>query len=89
MTSGPVVHCSPLAGVDFTSRPSRRKPITVALGHLEHGAVQLEAVRTHADFESFALWLRSPGPWLAVFDLPFGLPRELVQTLGWQCSGGR
>ena len=78
-----VVHCSPLAGVDFTSRPSRRKPITVALGHLEHGAVQLQEVRTHADFESFTLWLRSPGPWLAVFDLPFGLPRELVQTLGW------
>ena len=78
-----VVHCNSLAGVDFTSRPSRRKPITVALGHLEHGAVQLEEVQTHADFESFALWLRSPGPWLAVFDLPFGLPRELVQTLGW------
>ena len=37
-----VVYCSSLAGVDFTSRPSRRKPITVALGHLEHGAVQLE-----------------------------------------------
>ena len=75
--------CSPLAGVDFTSRPSRRKPITVALGHSEHGAVHLKVVQTHADFGSFALWLRSPGPWLAVFDLPFGLPRELVQTLGW------
>ena len=83
MTPVPLVHCSALAGVDFTSRPSRRKPITVALGHSAHGVVQLEEVRTHADFENFALWLRSPGPWLAVFDLPFGLPRELVQTLGW------
>ena len=83
MTPGPLVWCSALAGVDFTSRPSRRKPITVALGHSAHGVVQLEEVQTHADFASFALWLRSPGPWLAVFDLPFGLPRELVQTLGW------
>jgi hypothetical protein len=28
-------------------------------------------------------WLAQPGIWLGGFDLPFGLPRELVQTLGW------
>ena len=28
-------------------------------------------------------WLRTPGPWVAAFDFPFGLPRELVETLGW------
>lgn len=72
-----------IAGIDFTSRPSRAKPITVALGHVERGAVRLERVDGHADFASFAAWLRTPGPWLAVFDLPFGLPRELVTTLGW------
>ena len=27
--------------------------------------------------------LRRPGPWLGAFDLPFGLPRELVEHLGW------
>ena len=29
--------------------------------------------------------LPSPGPpaWLGAFDLPFGLPRELVESLGW------
>jgi hypothetical protein len=43
----------------------------------------LERVDVHASFDSFAAWLRTPGPWLAVFDLPFGLPRELVHTLGW------
>ena len=31
----------------------------------------------------FGEWLRQPQPWLGAFDLPFGLPRELVQTLGW------
>ncbi len=72
-----------LAGVDFTSRPTKRKPITVALGHAQHGVLRLERIETHPDNASFARWLASPGPWLAVFDLPFGLPRELVLALGW------
>ena len=72
-----------LAGIDFTSRPTRAKPITVALGHCVGGVLRLERVEAHADFVSFAQWLRTPGPWLGVFDLPFGLPRELVLALGW------
>ena len=72
-----------IAGIDFTSRPTRRKPITVALGEAVAGVVRLERVETHADFVSFAAWLRSPGPWIGGFDFPFGLPRKLVETLGW------
>lgn len=72
-----------LAGIDFTSRPTRRKPITVAFGQLRHGAVRLLRIDSHAGFDSFAQWLSAPGAWLGVFDLPFGLPRELVTTLGW------
>ncbi len=72
-----------LAGVDFTSRPTRRKPITVALGLLERGALRLHRLDEHIGFDSFAAWLQTPGPWVGAFDLPFGLPRELVQTLGW------
>jgi len=72
-----------IAGIDFTSRPTRAKPITVAFGHAQHGVVRLARVESHAAFDAFAAWLRTPGPWLAVFDLPFGLPRELVASLGW------
>ena len=74
-----------LAGVDFTSAPSRRKPITVAFGRLVEDAslVVLEKVVEHIDFRSFSDWLRAPGPWLAAFDFPFGLPRELVESLAW------
>ena len=72
-----------IAGIDFTSRPTLRKPITVALGHVHKGVVRLERIEAHATFDSFAAWLRTPGPWLAAFDLPFGLPRELVLALGW------
>lgn len=72
-----------VAGIDFTSRPSRAKPITVALGHVQPSGVRLARVDAHPSFESFGEWLRTPGPWLGVFDLPFGLPRELVVALGW------
>ena len=33
--------------------------------------------------EAFAQWLQRPVCWVGGFDLPFGLPRELVETLGW------
>jgi len=72
-----------IAGIDFTSRPTPRKPVTVALGHVQHGVVRLARVESHAAFDGFAAWLRTSGRWLAVFDLPFGLPRELVTVLGW------
>jgi hypothetical protein len=72
-----------VAGVDFTSRPTRRKPITVALGRLAQGVVRLERMESHASFDSFSAWLRTTGPWIVAIDMPFGLPRELVTTLGW------
>jgi hypothetical protein len=55
----------------------------VALGRCAGGVVQLERIDAHRTFESFAAWLRTPGPWVGAFDFPFGLPRELVETLGW------
>ena len=72
-----------IAGIDFTSRPTRRKPVTVALGRVARPVVTLERIDAHIGFEGFAAWLRTPGPWVAAFDFPFGLPRELVEALGW------
>ncbi len=88
MTLTPSTHDAPrdfpvLAGVDFTSRPRRAKPITLALGRSVPGGVVLESLRLLPDFGALAQWLRRPGPWLAAFDFPFGLPRELVLHLGW------
>ena len=72
-----------IAGIDFSSAPTRRKPITVALGQVAHGVARLERVDEHPAFDGLAAWLNTPGPWLAAFDFPFGLPRELVLALGW------
>ncbi len=72
-----------VAGVDFTSRPTAAKPVTVALGRVEGGVVTLERIDAHARYDGLADWMRTPGPWVAAFDFPFGLPRELVEALGW------
>jgi hypothetical protein len=72
-----------LLGIDFTSAPTRRKPITVARGSLTGARLALQRVDALADFAAFEVLLAEPGPWLGAFDFPFGLPRELVETLGW------
>jgi hypothetical protein len=74
-----------LFGVDFSSAPSARKPIVVAQGRADTArrVVRLQALHRLPSLDSFAAWLDTPGPWVGGFDLPFGLPRALVQALGW------
>jgi hypothetical protein len=72
-----------LLGVDFTSAPSRRKPITLAVGRVQGAVVVLDRLEAMPTFEAFDACLHQPGPWLGVFDFPFGLPRELVEALDW------
>ena len=83
MSTAPFVPTPRLLGVDFSSRPTRRKPIVAAEGHRVGEAVHLTGLRMCPDETSFMALLREPGPWRGGFDLPFGLPRELVETLGW------
>lgn len=70
-------------GCDFSSSPSRKKPIVIATGTLRSGRVQLEKVEQIPSLTAFEDWLSDRGDWVGGFDLPFGLPRLLVQTLGW------
>lgn len=74
-----------LLGCDFTSAPSRRKPVILALGHVDRGRVVLEGLETIDTLDAWAVRLADvgAGPWVGGFDLPFGLPRELVTSLGW------
>lgn len=73
-----------LFGIDFTSRPTRSKPITVCEGQLiAPGLLNISTIHRLYDFPAFERFLHAPGPWLAVCDFPFGLPRELVMQLGW------
>ena len=72
-----------IAGCDFSSSPSRRKPIVFATGTLQQARVQLAGLEKIESLDDFAAWLRQDRTWICAFDFPFGLPRELVQTLGW------
>jgi hypothetical protein len=74
-----------LLGCDFTSAPTRRKPITLAVGHIDRGRVLLQTVLRFDSLDGWAdhLARADAAPWVGGFDLPFGLPRELVTTLGW------
>jgi hypothetical protein len=76
--SGPL-----LAGCDFSSSPTRRKPIVLAWGTNAGGRVTLEWIEKLETLAAFAQWLARPGEWICGFDFPFGLPRELVEHLGW------
>jgi hypothetical protein len=72
-----------LIGCDFSSRPTRRKPIVLAHGRRIASRVLLDRLQSIDTLDAFAGWLAEPGDWLGGFDLPFGLPRELVRSLGW------
>jgi Protein of unknown function (DUF429) len=72
-----------LLGCDFSSRPTRQKNIVIALGIKQDKRVQLSKLERFVSLQGFSDWLHQPGDWLGAFDFPFGLPRELVQHLGW------
>ncbi|MES2936218.1 MAG: DUF429 domain-containing protein [Pseudomonadota bacterium] len=73
----------PLVGCDFSSAPTRRKPIVLAFGKVAGARVVLERLEKLPTLQAFGEWLAAPGEWIGGFDFPFGLPRELVEHLGW------
>lgn len=79
---------SQLLGCDFSSAPSKRKQIVVAWGTLQQGRVQVSQLQGFTALQDFKTAMAQPGSWVGGFDLPFGLPRELVQTLGWPTQWG-
>lgn len=72
-----------ILGVDFSSSPSRRKRIVLAEGERVGASVRLLSLTSVETLDAFGTWLQQPRTWVGGFDLPFGLPRELVSTLGW------
>ena len=76
-------------GCDFSSSPSRRKPVVVAVS--EHSQLEpnkfvrctLLKIEQCDTLDAWNQWLQAQPHWTGGFDLPFGLPRELVETLGW------
>jgi len=72
-----------LIGCDFSSSPRRAKPIVLAQGRALSGRVVLDGLLRFETLPAFGDWLAQPGHWIGGFDLPFGLPRALLEDLGW------
>ena len=83
----PALDGAVVVGVDFTSAPSRRKPITVASGRMisvrRRPVYRLEQIAGLGSLAEFETFLEDDRPWLGGFDLPFGQPRTLIEHEGW------
>src|SRR5260370_31589967 len=73
-------------GLDFTSAPSSKKPITQAECVFKNGLLNVRGIRSLTEFEQFETLLDSEGEWIAGIDFPFGQPQKLVINLGWPDS---
>lgn len=70
-------------GIDFTSSPSKKKPITYLECTLEGSTLQAGRLALLPDFRSFECQLASRGPWIAGIDFPFGQSRRFIENIGW------
>lgn len=70
-------------GIDFTSAPSRRKPITALYCTLDDKKLKAENLEEWRDFSGFENALRRPGPWIMGIDFPFGQARCFIEMIGW------
>ncbi len=72
-----------LLGCDFSSSPTPKKPIQCCWGELQADRLTVTRLVGSDSLQAWRGELARPGPWVGAFDLPFGLPRELVLALNW------
>jgi hypothetical protein len=73
-------------GLDFTSAPSKRKPLISVGCTLEGRVLGIEEAEVLSSFDEFEVFLEKGGPWVCGMDFPFGQPSALVEALGWPPS---
>lgn len=70
-----------LLGCDFSSAPTRRKPVVLAHGRLQGQRLALDRLQTFASLDDWQQALSAMPNWVGGFDFPFGLPRAFVESL--------
>lgn len=73
-------------GVDFTSVPSARKPMTCVRTRFDRNELRFEKLERWHSFSGFDSLLAAPGPWVAGIDFPFGQARRFVENVRWPAS---
>ncbi|MDA1073930.1 MAG: DUF429 domain-containing protein [Proteobacteria bacterium] len=83
-------HHSPISvrGIDFTSRPTARKPITCVYAQLAQGTLRFKNLARWDSFAGFETMVAQNGPWIAGMDFPFAQPRKLVSGVAWPLVWG-
>lgn len=72
-----------IRGIDFTSRPTRRKPITCVEARLDGEVLKVERLEKWESLGGYEEALRRPGPWIAGLDFPFSQSRRFIENIGW------
>jgi hypothetical protein len=70
-------------GIDFTSRPSAKKPLTCAIASFDGVTLTLDELVRWAEFEAFEESLVRPSPWVMGIDFPFAQSRKFIENIGW------
>lgn len=72
-----------IIGIDFTSCPTLKKPITCLACVLKKGVLSARDLRKLNSCEEFESTLTAQGPWIAGIDFPFGQSRKFIENMGW------
>jgi hypothetical protein len=76
-------HGMKVIGIDFTSSPSRTKPLTCMHCTFDGWILRARRLESWPDFGGFEDALDKPGPWIAGIDFPFGQSRIFIENIGW------
>ena len=73
-----------IIGIDMTSTPTPRKPITAAICTLDTGRLEVDTLDRFHTTDALDERLASPSdPTLFAIDAPFGMPRRLLDQDDW------
>ena len=72
-----------IVGIDFTSRPSKSKPLTCLNCEFDGTVLRAGELVEWPSFEGFDAFLLSSGPWITGIDFPFGHSRRFIENIGW------
>ena len=73
-----------IKGIDFTSKPTRKKPITCVVCDYENNKLNMVDYQLLTSFSEFETLLSDKSKWFAGLDFPFGLARKFIENIGWE-----
>ena len=73
-------------GIDFTSRPSKLKPLTCMHCQFDGTVLVAGKLTEWPSFDGLEIFLRNNQTWIAGIDFPFGQSRKFIQNIGWELA---